>query len=468
MKSIILLSSLLFLASCGKEQFGTAAQSESSQADALKAFKQTSCSSFTLIRPKVDILYVVDNSPSTHHIKDDLKSSIKKTLSTISADFDYRVISTPLISTSVNDYHVYTNSSDTIPNTSLIVPRADLLIDRIFENVTAGTERGLQRTIEFMNHNRVTGLLRQGAYHLVIMVSNGRDTEVEIASGTNGETVYVSQTVFAERKASFDQLKSNLASQQFRFFSVTASETYSSSRPYACKEGWLSSQKSYQAMSKALYNDSGASDSPTRDVYDLCGTGFSTLFSGVNDSIQKVLLKHEYRYWPISFADSHETTVDLNSLNVYKVSNGVAQLMNPSTWSYHHNTTGAPLNTRELPTPGEPINGKHFIKFNTRVVYPDCVQITSTTKTEVFGYITIPRKPVESSIIVKINGVAIPKGAVNGWTLMPFVTVPFNIKIPITAVPEVKKSGYMIKLNGSQNYYKSGDSVDVHYIPDAI
>ncbi|MFA7614674.1 MAG: hypothetical protein WCY48_10600, partial [Candidatus Caldatribacteriota bacterium] len=84
MKSLLLLSSLLFLFSCGKEQFGTAAQQESSQADALKAFHQASCSSHTLIKPKVDILYVVDNSSSTYYLKDSIRDSIKNTVNSVS------------------------------------------------------------------------------------------------------------------------------------------------------------------------------------------------------------------------------------------------------------------------------------------------------------------------------------------------------------------------------------------------
>src|SRR5690606_9073055 len=118
MKSLLLLSSLLFLFSCGKEQFGTAAQQESSQADPLKAFHQASCASHTLIKPKVDILYVVDNSSSTYYLGDSIKSSINKTATSVSKEFDYRIIGIPLIPTGTNpnQFEVLTNSADPLPS----------------------------------------------------------------------------------------------------------------------------------------------------------------------------------------------------------------------------------------------------------------------------------------------------------------------------------------------------------------
>ncbi|HLT21852.1 MAG TPA: hypothetical protein VKZ84_00345 [Bacteriovoracaceae bacterium] len=464
MKSIFLLSSLLFLFSCGKEQFGTAVQQESKQADSLKSFTQSSCSSFTLIRPKVDIIYIIDNSYSTHYLSAALKTSVKKTLSSISSDFDYRVISTPLLSNDNNNYSVFTNSSEQVPIPSKIVLTPEALIDPIFANLQSGSEKGLSRAIQFMTAHTNSGLLRNGAYHLMILVSNGRDEEIETALGTSNEETIVNQTLFNQKFDSFKQIRLNLASQQLRLFSATAS--------FACHEGWRDSRKSYQKMSEELYALSGATDSSTNDTYDLCGTGLQTLFSGVNNSIQKVLQKHEYRYWPISFADSNETTVDLTKLKVYKVSNNSAQLMDPSTWTYYKNESSTPLNTRELPTPGEPVSGKHFIRFDQRVVYPDCVQVTSTTKTEYFGYITLPRKPIINSIVVKINGIVMPSSKTNGWSYHNFVTNPINIKMPYPTAdhqyPAVMKSGFMIKLNGEQNYYKSGDSVEVNYQPDAI
>src|SRR5690606_38512744 len=90
------LSLLMTLVSCGKEQFGTTPQSTSNSVQAPTGFKQYSCSSHTLIKPKVDILYVVDNSGSIFDIQDAVKEAIKNTATAVSQSFDYRLISTRL------------------------------------------------------------------------------------------------------------------------------------------------------------------------------------------------------------------------------------------------------------------------------------------------------------------------------------------------------------------------------------
>jgi hypothetical protein len=69
---------LLAVTGCSKEQFGSVPQSELSSVDGLKSFEQLSCSTFTLIKPKVDILYVVDNSTSTYYVGNDVKTAIAK------------------------------------------------------------------------------------------------------------------------------------------------------------------------------------------------------------------------------------------------------------------------------------------------------------------------------------------------------------------------------------------------------
>src|SRR3989338_2492121 len=93
------LSLLLVLASCGAEQFGTTPQSQIQPADPLISNNQVSCSNHTLIKPIVDVLYVVDNSTSNFYISSSVKTGIQKTIDGISSKFDYRIIGTPLIAT---------------------------------------------------------------------------------------------------------------------------------------------------------------------------------------------------------------------------------------------------------------------------------------------------------------------------------------------------------------------------------
>lgn len=459
MKSLFLFASLLLLASCGKEQFGTVAQTESTQTDGLKTFQQSSCSSHTLVKPKVDILYVVDNSESTTHMNNEIKSSIKKTVDSISTQFDFRVIGIPLLSdlSNTTNYQVLTNDATGIPHTSNRIMSSSEF--NFFSSTATGTEAGLNRVYTFMNSHETSGLFRKSAYHLVILISNGRDTEIETSSFTNGETQQ-NTGVFTQRHGQLASLRTALQSTQFRLMSATVS-------PGCSKDGWLSSAKSYQAMSRLLYTESGAEDSNlNRDVYDLCAsTGISNIFTAVNNSIKQVVVPHKYRYWPITFAENNET-VDPTKVRVYKFSQGSAPvLMNSSEWTYFPNPSSS-LATREEPTSGEVIAGKHFIKFQNLLTYPDCVQISSTSRIEYFGYVVIPRAPKLGSIVVRIGGQDIPSSALSyeGYKTD-------NIKVihnGSTLTPEVRKNGYFIKITNPSYYYKSGDNVETFYTPDAI
>lgn len=466
MKSLFLFASLLLLASCGKEQFGTVAQNESTSVSGLEKYSATFETKRTLLKPKVDIIYVVDNSSSTVHIQQALKDSVTATLGTISSQFDFRVISTPLISTSTTDYNVFTNSTDALPSTSNIVPSVNLLLTPIFNNIQNGIEKGLARTIDFMNYHRSTGLIRPNAYHLVILVSNGRDEEVEDVFNANGETRLatvmengVPVTIFSKRLASFTQLKTSLQSQQLRLFSVTASQP--------CQSGWRASALSYQSMSKELYQLSLASDSSSNDIYDLCGGGLTKLFAGVNKSIKEEVVPHRYRYFPVTFANNNPIA-DTNAIQVKKISNGtITNLVKNTDWTYEYSATPVSKPMRENPD-SEYVTSQHFIRLTNLLVYPDNILITSTSMVEYFQYVVIPRPAKnDGSVVIRVNGNDIPKADISydGYKANT------NIKVShqgSSSTPEVFKSGYFIKITNPAYYYKSGDAVDVYYTPDAI
>lgn len=463
---------LLILSGCGSEEFGTTPQTESKQANPVQRFEQLSCSTYTLIKPKVDILYVVDNSTSTYYVASDIKNAIKNTVDSISKEFDYRVIGTPLLhtpgdSTPFNDYQVLTNSQDPLNSEASgrkIISSSEL---NFFSSPQDGTEAGLRRIIEFINYNANSGLFRQNAYLLVVLISNGRDHEVEYSPYSNGQTLQYTD-IYNARLQSFNYLKDQFNSEQLRLFSVTT-------KPGCTKSGWLPSEKSYIQMSKDLYNTSGATDSNTsKDSYDLCGSGLSSIFAAVNNSIKQVVVPHTYRYWPLTFAKDSDTRNSFGEIEVFKVSNNSApQKMAASSWSYYENTSGSPLPVRELPTVGEPRAGKHFVRFSdgNLVTYPDCVQVRSVSRTEYFGYVVLPKEPQQNSIVLRINGQQIPESTTNGWSYVGN-RLNQNIKMPYPNAgdqyPAVYKSGFMIQLNGSSHYYKSGDNVEAHYLPAGI
>lgn len=460
---------LMALTSCGSEQFGTVPKSTTSEADPLKSYAHNSCSAFTLIKPKVDVLYVVDNSSSSYYIGSDIKNALSNTVNRLSSDFDYRVIGTPLIETSGgnNDYQVMTNSSDLqgIPSDSRRISSAGSF--SFFSNApVTGVERGLNRVVSFVDSHK-NALIRNNAYLIVVLVSNGRDLEVEEDAGFgNGET-RLNTANYNARLASLRSIHSTLNSLQLRMISVTAKSV--------CSPGYRTAHKSYVKMSNDLYMDSKAQDSNANlDSYDLCSSGgIASIFTAINNSIKQVVLPHQYRYWPITFAENNEM-VSKDEIKVQKISpNGSSVTLTRDTdWFYEDRGSAQTVNTRELPTPGEPITGRHFIRFSNLVTYPDCVLVTSVSRTEYFGYIVLPQRPRIDTVSVRINGRVISQSSSNGWSDLTSTSSTRNIKVPYPAPgdenPPVIRTGFMLQLNGSANYYKSGDSVEVNFVPAGI
>lgn len=460
---------LLSLIGCGSEQFGSVPRTTNESASPLQSFTNTACSTYTLIKPKVDVLYVVDNSSSSYYISNDIKTALSNTVTSLSKDFDYRVIGTPLIETVTgnNDFQVMTNSTDLagIPSDSRRISNASAF--NFFSNSpVSGVEKGIGRIVSFVGTHKNT-LLRNNAYLVIVLVSNGRDLEIEEDAGFgNGET-RVNSTVYNSRLASLRSLRSDLNSLQFRMMSVTAKSV--------CVPGYRTALKSYGKISTDLYVDSLATDNNSNlDSYDLCSSsGIASIFTAINNSIKQVVLPHQYRYWPITFAENNEM-VSISEIKVKKIApNGSAvELARDTDWTYEDKVTSQAVNTRELPTPGEPVTGRHFIKFTNLLTYPDCVLVTSISRTEYFGYIVLPQKPRVDTVSVRINGNLVPKSTTNGWSDLTSTPQTRNIKVPHPNPgdenPPVMRTGFMLQLNGSSNYYKSGDKVEVNYLPEGV
>jgi hypothetical protein len=460
------LAILTILTGCGNEQFGTGGQSSNDTVPGISAFSAQSCSNFTLIKPKVDVVYVVDNSASSYYLASDIKTALRNTVDTLSTDFDYRVIGTPLIETANgnSDYQVMTNSTDLagLPGApKRIQSSSDFTF---FTNPGGGGyERGINRVNSFVSAHKSSGLLRSNAHTIVVLVSNGRDADIEKQSPYgNGETIY-DASAFASALSTFKSKKN--AGYELRFASVTAQS--------ACKSGWLSSMKSYVQFSKEVYASSGATDQDgdsTPDGYDLCSSDFKTVFASINSSIHQVLIAHGYRFWPISFAENNET-VDINEIQVTKVSSSGSKttLVKNVDWTYQDNGTPMMINTREVPTPGEPVTGRHFVRFTNLLMYPDCVLVSSVSRKEYFDWAVLPKKPL-LPVTVKVNGVEIPQSALSTSQVMTSQTL--NIKAPYPTAadqnPPVLRTGYMIQITDPQYYYKSGDTVETLYTPAGI
>lgn len=460
---------LLSLLGCGSEQFGTVPRSTSESASPLQSFTNTTCSTFTLIKPKVDVLYIIDNSSSSYYISNDIKTALSNTVNSLSKDFDYRVIGTPLIETVTgnNDYQIMTNSPDLagVPSDSRRISSASAF--NFFSNSPiSGVEKGIHRVVSFVGAHK-NSLLRNNAYLVVVLVSNGRDLEIEEDAGFgNGET-RINTATYNQRLSSLRSLRTDLNSLQLRIMSVTAKSV--------CAPGYRTALKSYAKISNDLYVDAQATDNNTNlDSYDLCSSsGISSVFTAINNSIKQVVLPHQYRYWPITFAENNEM-VSLSEIKVKKISpNGSAvDLARDTDWVYEDKVTAQSVNTRELPTAGEPVTGRHFIKFTNLLTYPDCVLVSSISRTEYFGYIVLPQKPRVDTISVRINGNLVQKSTTNGWSDLTSAPQTRNIKVPHPSPgdenPPVMRTGFMLQLNGASNYYKSGDKVEVNFLPEGV
>ncbi len=462
--SFLTFALLFTLISCGKEQFGSTPTSTSEVANGVASYEKLACAASTLVKPPVDIVYVVDNSTSTNYITGNIKTAIQNTINSISTQFDYRVIGTPLLSTSMTDFQVLASNPDTISGySSQKISNSNQFT--FFQTTANGEEKGFSRVYNFVNYHKSSvsspesGLLRRGAHTVVILISNGTDSETTTLG--LGGTFYTNTEVYNQKLTQMAGLKNALGSIQFRFMSVVAHKSTAA----GCSVDGSLAGTVYKKMSKDIYDGSGASDSPSyNDSFDLCNSGFSSLFVGLNSSINQVLLAHTYNYWPITIS---ATTLNPSSIKVYKQSgNTSTELVLGTHWAYEANYNG---NSRILPTPGEPISGKavRFLGSANYVTYPDCVVVRAQDYTEYFQYIVLPRDAVASSIVVRINGSVLPSSA---WSYVGLVGSEINIKVNYNGSPDtpaVMKSGYMIKLN-SPNYYKSGDNVEVYYQPAAI
>ena len=455
---------LLAIAGCGVEQFGTSPQSTTEQTNPILVNQQVTCSNHTLIKPEVDILYVVDNSSSSNWISGNIKSAIQNTVGSVSDQFDYRVIGTPLLKTNNGDqdYQVLAKNPSSLPST---VPSSKKLSSHTQFSFFSGDpadpfepEAGLKRVDEFLTAHLTDGLFRQNAYLLIVIVSNGKDYNIETPAG-------FSQTAFNARKDRFihpvSGFKKYLNAKQLRLFSVTANVSQ-------CTPGYYSSRKSYADMSQALFNDHGFSAQTDADHFDLCGSTIPTVFADVNSTIKQIIIAHKYQYWPITYTNT-PTGLNTGSIKVYKSSPSSAAVLLPSTsYTYLYNSSNTSYDSRIEPSLGEPVTNTHLIKFTAgnEIVYPECVQIISETNPEYFGYVVLPKIPKLESVTLKIRGQVIPQSSSNGWSYIGQQTR--NIKVPYLGFsdqPAALRTGYMIQLNGTSNYYKSGESVTIDYIP---
>lgn len=506
-KHLVLLTLLLGLGSCADEQFAPQRQDESSQGNPIQHTSNTSCSSFTLVKPQVDFLFLWDNSTSSVFINSQTKTALNNTIDLISSRFDYHILLAPLVINSSNVNHEARLISDT--PAGLSSSALGMKIDRSFATAYLDTftpaagsyEEGVKRSADIIKANISNGVFRPNSHLIIVVMSNQDDSSwhgfpVAAADRIN----YINQQ--AHRllcvRGSYNPTSgfctgSSLNSLQMRFMSITAFNPSGGGNSCGGITSW-NKGTTYQDMSRKIYlapytngfQPMDQSFDSTPDAYDICSqSNFAHIFDGINSSINSTLLSHRYDYWPV--ATSGSAPIDPAEVRVFKDGTEIPRVFPPvpagvSGFSYD-NTVHTMRNTRYAPSPGEPFTG-YVVRLhgNARVTYPECMNVRTQTPKEYFAYVQLQGKPLESSISLRINGVTIPNSTTNGWQLIKQGSQPryynsFNIKIqspgsfcPSSSTnycpgsPAVNKSGYFLKLYGSA-IYSNGDQIDISYDP---
>jgi len=290
-----------------------------------------------------------------------------------------------------------------------------------------------------------------------------------------------------------------LDSLMFRFMTIGSLEQ---SRCTSSNINQFTINKVYKNISERVYTHAYSNDnsSPTDDSlrnkvsgegidsFDICKEQYTHIFDGVNNAIQDKVIKHVYNFWPVAglqdSVDENSLVVTLNNgSTVSKIANSVS-ITRDATGKNDVDTAGNKVsgfryvsnqtnkNTRFLPSGGEPFTGKMIELFgDAKVTYPSCLKVDSKAQKEFLGYCHLEVKPLESSIVITVNGKELSS---SDWTLLKSGSEPQqfsnkNIRIKSSTdfteeTPAVTKTGYFVKLN-SANVYSNSMSCEVTYLP---
>lgn len=479
MKKLLLnLFTLGLLFSCGEEvitQNSVDAQFKSSD---LESSEISTCAQMTFRKPPVDILYVIDNSGSTlANSFQEIKSQIQKTIYTVSNEFDYHMYFAPLHPTpgdNIQAYPLIVSDPDSLTSVASVnLTNSDNL--SMFAQASGNNEeKGFERIKNIINNNRTNDIFRDNANTIVLMISNGNDTEA--MDNVNGNKVLNSLKYgsiklgfqkYTKQYAQSNTVTNPLNAKEFRFISLVAHES--------CN-GW-SVGSTYKLMSNDLYNyqniqpvdpDMKPEDNP-KDSFNLCSQNYTNIFKSINESINAVIDGHKYDHWKISSAS--ESSIQQDDIIVTKVKDDGSQesIVADATNGFEYLGHKTDQKITYEPADAEEITTGLIIKLNgsARVTYPDCIIAKTRTPTEYFGYFGIPREPDLSTLKIEIDGVGHPQSSSNGWSYVGWRDT-LNIKVPgptnVSVTPAVNKSGFFIQLHGKA-IFTNGQTIKVFYKP---
>lgn len=459
------------MSSCSEESLTSVTQDSTVTTADIETFQLNTCSQMTFEKPPVDILYIVDNSGSTLASSfQDIKGQIQNTIFNISNDFDYHIYIAPLNAgptDSIQGYPLLVSDPSTIPSLASVNLTQPENLSFFAQASGNNKELGIERAKNLIEFNRSNGIFRNSANTIVVMISNGDDTQAEIT--LNGNQVFdpgIYTTMlndfkkFTRQYANSNSVTNPLNAESLRFISLV---------PHSNCSGWKTGTN-YKRLSQDLYNFQSFTDdlSSSKDSVDLCSRNYSTLFSAVNNSIKAIVIGHKYDHWKISSAN--ETDIQANDITLTRLkSDGSSEIIPPGTTNgFEYLGFQTNINTRYEPTVGEPATGL-MVKLNgsARVEYPDCLIAKTRTPTEYFGFVTVPREPDLSTVKIEVRGQNFPQSDSQGWTYLGWRDT-INIKVPgpenTSVTPPVNKTGYVFQLHGDA-IYSNGETVKVFYKP---
>jgi hypothetical protein len=423
----------------------------------------------------VDILYVIDNSGST--LADSfqsIKTEISNTVSTISNEFDYHIYFAPLnpgVKDDISGYPLILSDPDKNINLASI-NQTNLDNLSMFSSASGNNiEFGISRVKNIISSNRANGIFRDSAHTIVVLISNGNDTEA--LSSISGSQFFDTQKYkdmrlelqkFTAPYALANPTFSNpLNALSFRFISLIA---------HSNCHGWTNGS-TYKSMSEDIYNFQNLSDSETRDSFDLCSQDYAKIFTSINKSIRAVVDGHKYDHWKIS--DGSESSIQSDDIVVTKIAADgtvIEELKEDKLngFEYLGYVKDQKLNFEPLDRV-ETASGL-MIKLNgsARVTHPECILAKTRTPTEYFGFFAIAKEPDLTTVEVEIDGVKYPQSTTDGWSYLGWRDIQ-NIKVPgptnVSIEPAINKAGFIIQLHGKA-IYSNGTSIRVFFKPKAL
>ncbi|WP_412462980.1 hypothetical protein [Halobacteriovorax sp. RT-2-6] len=528
MKKILLVLTLLFMASCAKEEFATRKNSNSFGTDPTQTVNSEMCSKFTYIRPPVDLLFVWDNSRSTSFISSQTKTALNNVVNNIADRFDYQVLIAPLIGSGNSGTYFFSRAGISPSGVTTISRATASSVISNFSSSSGTKESGLSRINELVKLNQLNGALRKNSHTIIVIMSNEDDNswnttgyslpnnsrlaekyrkamahDLLCMRGNYNGALYSDSTYEEIDKqmlgttrntaATFNESCSNvgsykLNSSMLRLISLAPNKDPRQDECYQITDG--QKNYNYHGASDLIYNQpyenlSGSNPYPfPRAMYTgyndkvyLCEQrNFSNIFSHVYSSINDSIEKHKYNYWKVAEPGA---LIDTSSLIITKYVRGSSQAGTPilegMSNGYTYIGERGNFATRYSPSVGEEHSG-HIIRLNGNAIveYPECLVVSYQTPQNFYGYVKLNSKPVESSITLKINGQTINKSSTNGWQLMKSGSNPayysnFNIKVTsptddTPATPVMNETGYFLKLYGNA-IYSDGANVEVNFYP---